>query len=301
MALLIADKEGPLEEVESFTRKLAGAEANVCIGLTRLGHKAMYVTRLGKDPFGYYVKKFLENENVITKITFDDVYKTGIMLKSRANDGEDPMIAYCRKSSAASRIYIDDIRSLDFSQIGHVHVTGILPAISGSCLDATYMLLSVARKNNAYVTFDPNLRPSLWQSQDVMVKTLNDLLSKANLVMPGLEEGYILTGHRELDKIAQFYTNRGVKQVVIKLGEEGAYVYENDMGYIVPGFAVDEIVDTVGAGDGFAAGVISGIVENMSLKDAVMRGNAVGAIQIMHVSDNEGLPTKKQMEQFMYS
>ena len=74
---------------------------------------------------------------------------------------------------------------------------------------------------------------------------------------------------------------------------------EKDKAYMVPGFKVKKVVDTVGAGDGFAVGVISGILEGINIEDSVRRGNAIGAMQIMDVSDNEGLPTRKQLEEFM--
>lgn len=83
MALLIADTTGPLENVEHFTRALSGAEVNVSIGLTRLGHSVEYLTRLGDDPFGHYIAKTLgENQIGISLLSYDSVYRTGIQLKT---------------------------------------------------------------------------------------------------------------------------------------------------------------------------------------------------------------------------
>ena len=62
---------------------------------------------------------------------------------------------------------------------------------------------------------------------------------------------------------------------------------------------MDKVVDTVGAGDGFAVGVISGILEGRTIKESVRRGNAIGAIQVMNISDNEGLPTKEELDKFI--
>ncbi len=81
--------------------------------------------------------------------------------------------------------------------------------------------------------------------------------------------------------------------MIVKLGGDGAYYSadSSDGGY-APGVSVERIVDTVGAGDGFAVGVISALIEGLSLSEAARRGNAIGAIQISHKSDNEGLPTR---------
>lgn len=299
MALLIADRVGPLEDIEHFTRTLAGAEVNVCIGLSRLGHSVTYITRLGDDPFGHYIEKFLKRENIGTEfLTYDSIYRTGIQLKNKVIEG-DPWAPYYRKGSAASHITPAEIDLIDFKDIKHVHVTGIAPALSESCLAATYRLIERAKENNVYVTFDPNLRPALWESNEVMVKTINDLASKADMVLPGAAEGITLAGSDDPEKIADFYQKLSVKTIVIKCGDKGAYVRDGKESYNVPGFKIDKVVDTVGAGDGFAAGIISGKLEGLSLCESVRRGNAIGAIQCTNISDNEGLPTREELEKFM--
>lgn len=300
MALLIADTTGPLEEVEHFTRAMSGAEVNVSIGLSRLGHKTEYLTRLGDDPFGHYIKKSLEKNGIGTSlITFDDVYRTGIQLKNRTTDGSDPCAPYYRKGSAASRITPSEIEQIDLSDVDLVHVTGIPPALSLSAREATFRLIDRAKEAGIRVTFDPNLRPALWENTETMRTVINQLSEKADLILPGIAECEILTGSRDFDEIFRFYRNMGIHIVIIKDGSKGAFVNENGETYSVPGFKVEKVVDTVGAGDGFAVGVISGILEGLSVKESVRRGNAIGAIQVTHRGDNEGLPTHAELASFM--
>lgn len=299
MALLIADTMGPLEDVEHFTRKLAGAEVNVCIGLTRLGHEAIYVTRLGCDPFGNYALQTLKKEGISTdSITFDGEFTTGMMLKGKVQEG-DPPVAYYRKGSAASKMTPQQMDDIDLTGIDLVHMTGILPALSLECRTATKRLMQRSKAAGIMVSFDPNLRPALWESKAVMVDTLNDLARLADLVLPGMEEGLMLVGSNDPAKIADYYQDLGVKQVVIKIGSAGAYARDRAQSAMIPGFKVETVVDTVGAGDGFATGVISGLIEGLSLDNAVRRGNAIGSIQVQHVSDNEGLPTRSQLNAYM--
>ena len=299
MALLIADSVGPLEEVENFKRKLAGAEVNVCIGLTRLGHEATYVTRLGRDSFGYYAKRTLEDEGISTDfITFDDEFKTGMMLKGKVLDG-DPDIEYYRKGSAASKMTTEQMDAIDLTGFDLVHVTGILPAVSLECRGAIKRLMERAKNAGIIVSFDPNLRPMLWESKAVMVETLNDMARLADIVLPGVEEGLTLMGSDEPARIADYYQGLGARQVVVKVGSQGAYARDGAASAMIPGFKVEKVIDTVGAGDGFATGVISGIIEGLSLADAVLRGNAIGSIQVQHPSDNEGLPTRVELDDYM--
>jgi sugar/nucleoside kinase (ribokinase family) len=115
-------------------------------------------------------------------------------------------------------------------------------------------------------------------------------------VLPGIEEGRILTGETSAEGIAAFYRAQGASLVVVKLGPEGAY-YEGQAGSgHVPGFPVAQVVDTVGAGDGFAAGVISGLLDGLGVPEAVKRGAWIGARAVQVVGDSEGFPTRAELE-----
>ncbi|WP_347460441.1 sugar kinase [Clostridium sp. DMHC 10] len=293
------DKE--IKDVNHFKKFLAGAEVNVCVGVSRLGHSVEYITKLGEDPFGMFIKESLSKENIGTKyISSTDKFFTGFQLKSKVSDG-DPKIFYFRRNSAAANFNIDDLKSLDLSDVRHIHLTGIFPALSESSRNASYKLVELAKENNIRITFDPNLRMQLWSSKEEMIKTINDIAFKSDIVMPGISEGLILTGSDKPEEIADFYLNKGAKIVIVKLGTKGAFVKSKEETHTVPGFKVEKVVDTVGAGDGFAVGVIGGILEGLSIKDAVRRGNAIGAMAVMSPGDNDGYPTREKLEKFLGS
>ncbi|MCI6862996.1 sugar kinase [Anaerobiospirillum succiniciproducens] len=301
MGLLIAQSEGSLDSVAGFTLAVAGAEFNVATGAARLGHFVSYLTKLGNDPFSTRITNTLtankiDSSNVLTS----DTNTTGFMLKSKVSKG-DPEIFYFRKGSAASTLDASDVEKIDFSKFDYVHLTGIFPALTDSTRAAMMALIKKAKELGLFISFDPNLRPQLWPSQEVMVKTLNELASYADLVLPGCGEGKILCGSEDPSKINDFYRSLGARMVVTKLGPDGALVREGDNEYKVPGFIIDKVVDTVGAGDGFACGVITGLMEDLSLEKAVERGAAIGAIQCTFAGDNEGLPTQEQLKEFMQS
>ena len=299
MALLIAESEGPLDTVENFTRSTAGAEMNVSIGLKRLEHEVCYITKLGRDPFGKYLFKFLQGEGIDTsRISFDDHHPTAIMLKGKTSVG-DPEVAYHRKGSAASHLRVEDIDEMDVSDFNHFHITGIFPAISDTARITLFYLIEKAKNNGLTTSFDPNLRLSLWKDSSDMIKTINKIAFKCDTVLPGISEGKTLTGYDNEKDIANFYIQHGVKNVVVKLGAKGAYVKTPTEEAYVEGYAVKKIVDTVGAGDGFAVGFISGLLENIEIRDCVDRANAIGALQVMHKGDNEGLPTREQLFSFI--
>lgn len=296
MGLFMANEPGPLSQVNSFSSSIAGAEYNVAVGLSRLGHQPLYCTRLGFDPFGEKILQGLRENGISTRLVIQVPGElTGFMMKGTTQQG-DPDIAYYRQNSAASRLTAHQVDTMDLSGCGWLHVTGVFPAVSKSALGAVKRLISRAKALELPISFDPNLRPQLWESREIMVSVLNSLAEGANTLLPGISEGELLTGESTPQGVAGFYHRRGVKNVVVKLGKEGAFYSEKDgESGLSPAFPVRKLVDTVGAGDGFAAGVISALAEGESLQEAAFRGNVLGAVQVAHKSDNEGLPTREAL------
>ncbi|MYN38647.1 sugar kinase [Duganella sp. FT109W] len=299
MALMIARQPGLLEEVREFERATAGAELNVAVGLSRLDFKVGYISSLGPDSLGRHLHAFMAAEGLdLRHLRTDDRYPTGFMLKQMVADGSDPQVEYFRRGSAASHLSLEDLPAPGsaFQQARLLHLTGISPALSPGCGELALALARQARADGRLVSFDPNLRPRLWPSQAEMVATINALASQADVVMPGLAEGQLLTGCQNAGGIADWYLARGARHVVVKLGPRGAYAASADGGScIVPGLQVREVVDTVGAGDGFAVGVISGLLDGLPLSDAAARGNAIGARVVQFRGDCEGLPSRDQL------
>lgn len=299
MGLFIAQEEGELSDVSGYSMAVAGAEFNVAVGLARLNMPVTYLTRLGEDPFGQKIVRTLQRNGIGSEfVSFSKERSTGFMLKSKVSTG-DPKIFYFRKGSAASTLSKEDVDRMDFSGYGFVHLTGIFPALSESTKEASFYLIKKAREHGLTVSFDPNLRPQLWPDTETMVQTLNEFAALSDYVLPGEAEGELLCGDRDPRKIGRFYLERGAKAVVTKMGSRGAYLMTEQDQELVPGFSIEKVVDTVGAGDGFAAGILSALMEGKNLYEAVRRANAVGAIQVTSIGDNDGLPSRAQLAGFM--
>ena len=299
MMLLVADRPGPLEDAESFHKRTAGAETNVAIGLARLGLKVGWASRLGTDSMGRYLIAAMQREGIdCSHVICDASQRTGFQFKGRVIDGSDPPTEYHRKGSAASQMGPADVDEAWLRSARHLHATGVFAAISDTSLQAALKTLDVMRAAGRTISFDPNLRPTLWASTDVMRHWINELASSADWVLPGVEEGLLLTGESSPEGIARFYRQRGAKLVIVKLGAAGAY-YDSDVagtGHVV-GFPAKEVIDTVGAGDGFAAGVVSALLEGRPVPEAVRRGAWIGARAVQVLGDTEGLPTRTQLDE----
>ncbi|MDB5845521.1 MAG: PfkB domain protein [Polaromonas sp.] len=297
MMLLVADRPGPLEDADFFYKRTAGAETNVAIGLARLGLKVGWASRLGTDSMGRYLLAAMRLEGIdCSRVVCDAAQKTGFQFKGKALGGSDPEVEYHRQGSAASHMCVDDIDQEWLLSARHLHATGVFPALSASTLPAARKAMDLMRLAGRSVSFDPNLRPTLWATPELMREAINDLATRADWVLPGLEEGRFLTGETSAEGIARFYRQRGARLVVVKLGEQGAWFDSDSAGCgHVPGFAVAEVIDTVGAGDGFAVGVISALLDGRGVPEAVKRGAWIGARAVQVLGDSEGLPTQGEL------
>lgn len=300
LVLLVARQAGALDTVKAFDRIVAGAELNVVTGLARLGLKTAYVSRVGDDSFGRFLSKAIAAEGIDhSQLLPMRAYPTGFMLKALSVDGSDPAIEYFRKNSAASQLSVEDL-DLDFCDSAqHVHLSGVFAGVSDKARAVMLALARRARAQGQTLSFDTNLRPSMWPSQQTMIECINQFALLADWVLPGLDEGRLLTGQQEPEAISQWYLSRGVRAVVVKLGAEGAYCAQARQAELVPGRRVDKVVDTVGAGDGFAVGLISGLLEGQDLPIATRRANAIGARVVQFPGDSDGLPNREQLQAMM--
>lgn len=296
MLMLVAEEPGPLEGVRHFSKRTAGAETNVAIGLARLGVKVGWQSRLGADSMARYLLAAIGGEGVdCSRVVCDPSQRTGFLFKGRVDDGSDPPIEYHRRCSAASQLGPEEIDEAWIAGTRHLHVSGVFPALSPSTLAATRRAMTLARQHGCTISFDPNLRPVLWPSREAMREALNELAEGCDWVLPGQAEGELLMGSRDPEAVAAYYRGRGARCVVVKLGSEGAYYSGEHGSGRVPAFPVAQVIDTVGAGDGFAVGVISALLEDQSVPDAVRRGAWIGARAVQVRGDTEGLPTRADL------
>lgn len=290
--------DGPLRYVHQFQKGFGGAESNVAIGVTRLGHTAGWISQVGRDELGTYLINVIRSEGVdVSRVTKTDEGPTGLYLKERVR-GDATNVYYYRAGSAASHMHKNLIDWEYVKQAKILHVSGITPFLSESCLELTMEMVRFAKENDIYVVFDPNLRMKIIKKFPDHIAVLKRLAGMADLFLPGLDEARYLFGDKSAEELLDLCLQEGADSVVIKDGAHGSY-YASDMerGF-TESHQVEKIVDPIGAGDGFAAGVITGLLEDLSLREAVGRGAAIGAMMVTVKGDIERLPTKEEIESF---
>ena len=293
--------EDNLRTATQFTRFPGGAELNVAVGLTRLGARAIWASVLGQDPHGDYLADAISDLGVIPLVRRAGG-PTALMFKA-GGASRDPEVLQVRHQTAfaqhAEALLTAEVLALE--GIDHLHLSGIPLGISPVVRAASMTLLEAAIAAGISVSFDPNLRLNLWPDPDEMRAVINTVAGRATVVMPGAGEGRLLTGQDDPEGIGRAYLDGGAHEVVIKLGAEGAWAWTAD-GQTARSrrFAVTPI-DTVGAGDGFAAGYLAAFLAGASLQERVDQGSAVGALATTRRGDLAAMPQCQEVKALLDS
>jgi 2-dehydro-3-deoxygluconokinase len=297
MVLLTApDRFGKIKHSQTLRKQIGGAESNVAIALARLGHDVAWVSRVGRDPFGEEILYHLRAEGVNTAdVIVDADHRTGLMFKEHPIKG-DPSVFYYRQDSAASHLQKEDLNKETIRSARILHLTGITTALSESCRETVFEAVKVAKEAGVKISVDPNLRLKLWSIEEAR-PVLMELIKQADYFFPGLDEARLLLNQPDytVEEILDDFLELGIEQIVLKLGPEGCVVANLQEVAHVEGIQVPEI-DTVGAGDGFSAGYLSGVLTGLSPKECAKRANIVGALAVTDPSDYGGYPTREELE-----
>jgi 2-dehydro-3-deoxygluconokinase len=312
LASLVAAEVGPLAEATTFRRHVAGAEANVAVGLVRLGHPVAFIGRVGDDGFGTAILRRLRGEGVDTRcVRVEPDAGTGIMFRERRAVGPSEVV-YRRAGSAGSRLGRDDVAAAVeaglFGGARHLHLTGITPALSESCRGAIDAAIEAARAAGMTIGFDLNLRRRLW-TDDEARPVLRALVPRADVVFASLEEAVVIAGIDSVGGGASANTSEaataaasallelGTRRVVLKLDAGAAGSYSEDgSSVVVPAVPDVPLIDPVGAGDAFCAGYLAGMLEGLDEATSLALGNACGASVLGSEGDLAGAPSRAEAD-----
>jgi len=298
-----------LEKAPAFQKAPGGAPANVAVGLAKLGHAAGFIGKVGDDSFGHFLAHVLQENGVdISGLSFDPETRTMLAFVSLTGEGERDFMFY-RHPSADMRLTPADIPEDLIRQAAIFHY-GSISLISEPCRSATYHALDIARESSVLISYDPNLRLGLWERADRAKQEILAGMRCADLVKINDDELEFLTGTRNLEGGAKQLMTFGPKLIVITSGGKGSFFYTATAAGHVPANAL-KAVDTTGAGDGFVAGLLSGLLAysqpgkayafpGKSALEACCRvANAVGALATTKRGAIPALPTGDQVEAFL--
>jgi 2-dehydro-3-deoxygluconokinase len=279
-----------LEQTRSLDLNVGGAELNVAVGVTRLGMKSAWVSKLPKNGLGYLIRDRAQGFGVdCSHIVWSDQGRAGLYFLEFGASPRASSVLYDRSSSAISMIKRGEVDwTKIFAGSKHFHVSGITPALSASAAEVTGEALKAAKKVGCTISYDLNYRKKLWTPADAK-KIQEAMMADVDILITTEEDTNVVFGIKEKDyeaaaqKLAQTFK---FKIVAITLREDlsvwrnnwTAIAYQDGKIYRDRKYEV-EIVDRVGAGDAFTAGFLHGWLKEKDVQKGVQYGNAFAALK----------------------
>lgn len=293
-----------LEDAPAFKKAPGGAPANVAVGLSRLGLKATFMGKVGDDPFGRFLADTLAASGVdVGPVRFSKEARTALAFVSLRADGEREFTFY-RHPSADMLWTPDEVDAKVIHSAKLLHF-GSISLISEPSRGATLRAVDLAHEAGLLVSYDPNLRPALWGGPAEAKAGIMLGWPRAHIIKISEDEAQYLTGESDLIRAGRSLWHDRLKLMTITLGCNGCIYLTSRFEGMVAGITV-ETVDTTGAGDGFLAGLLRGLLEDPNalddeprLREVCRFANIVGALTTTERGAIPALPDLARVKGFL--
>lgn len=284
--------DGMTQFSESINMYVGGDAVNEAVSLSAMGNDVKLYTAIGDDALGSAFMSLIGSYGISTDgIIRDKEHSTTATVVTVDANGEHGCMTL-RDGAAGNMRYAPELFGIDFSGAKLVSVASLFWS-KGQREDDLVKLLSQAKEAGALTMADMVLDQSQMTLEDIAAA-----MKYLDYLVPSYHEASYFTGKDSPEEIANEFHRRGVKNVVLKMGAEGVFASSEGRTCRV-GTIADEVVDTLGAGDNFVAGFITGIVDGLELEDALCFGAAASAIAIRQYGANGAIKSKQQVQDYL--
>ena len=281
---------------KTYSSGYGGDTSNTAISIARQGMSVGFISKVGKDQFGWELLELWKREKVdYSHVSIHPEAPTGIYFVTHDADGHH--FTYYRSGSAACQMTPLDLPKDDLSQTRILHLSAITQAISVSSCETAFAAIFQARKNGVKVSYDTNLRLKLW-SLDRARDVINRTVPMCDVIMPSLEEATSLTGLVDPEEITDYFFELGAKLVVLKQGSHGARVSDGKENLNIPGHKV-KAIDATGAGDTFDGAFLSEWIRKDDPFSAAEYANAAAALSTTNYGAVDSIPNRDEVKEFL--
>ncbi|KMM37285.1 aminoimidazole riboside kinase [Guptibacillus hwajinpoensis] len=297
----------PLDQENlTYQKSPGGAPANVSVGLARLGVKSTFLGKVGDDVLGRFLQDTLKNYGVdVSTLILTESARTGVVFVTNAENGERSFDFYINPS-ADRFLNAEEISGELFAHHRILHF-GSISMISEPSRSATKKAVETAKEKGMLVSYDPNLRLGLWESEERAKETIVSMLSEADILKLSEEELTFITGEENVEAGIKKLAHYKIPVIFITMGGEGSLVFTPDYSLRVPAMKV-KAVDTTGAGDAFVSGILHGFNEyegslseltREELESMTQFASVSGALAAATKGAMTALPTKAEVEDIL--
>ena len=289
-----------------FERNPGGAPANVATAVSKFGLRSAFLGMVGNDIFGKFLCETLKSNDVEVKgLRFSDQYKTTLAFVELNETGDRSFSFY--RNPGADMMYSEDDIDYDIISDSKIFHFGSLSLTNDTVKAATEKAVRFAKDNGKIISFDPNLRPLLWDNLLHAKEEIINMIKYADILKISQEEMEFITQKKSLIEASSELMNYGTTLILITLGENGCFYRCKDFSGLLSAYDT-KIVDTTGAGDAFQGGFIYKLskcgkklneLEKGEIEEMVDFGNAVGSLAATKKGGIPAMPSLKEVENCM--
>ena len=289
-----------LEDVTTFGKYLGGSAANVAVAAARHGRRVGLVSRVGDDPFGRYLRRELADLGVdASRVTTDPSFQTPVTFCEIFPPDDFPLYFYRAPKAPDMVVNADelDLDAISSARIFWATVTGLSEDPSRTAHHAAWE----ARGRTPLTVLDLDYRPMFWSSPDDARREVSLALEHVSVAVGNREECEIAVGETDPHRAADALLDRGLDLAIVKQGPRGVLAKTRDETVEVPPHFV-EVVNGLGAGDGFGGALCHGLLQDdWSLRDVLRFANVAGAIVASRRECSTAMPTTAEVDEIVRS
>lgn len=290
-------EHGSLVDVQHFDKFLGGSPANVAVAAARLGNSAALISRTGADPFGEYVHAALRGFGVDDRFVTDvEELQTPVTFCETFPPDHFPIYFYRRPKAPDLEIFVDE---LDLTAIAAAKL--FWATVSGLSVEpsrAATMAALEARVRRHPTVLDLDYRPVFWSSREEASRCVRDAVGLASIAVGNLDEVEVCVATREPDEAADRLLELGCTLAVVKMGPDGVLAKSHDERVVAVPVEV-QVVNGLGAGDGFGGALCHGILHDWPLAKTIDVANAAGAIVASRLACSAAMPTMDEIQDLL--
>lgn len=269
---------------------IGGDAINEATIISRLGHRVMLMGMVGDDVPGRFVLEHCRNNNIdISRMKVRKGIDTSINIGLVTEDGERTFVT--NRNGSLWKLGFQDLDGTAFEQVRLLSFASFFnnPLLLGPPLAE---LLKKAKEKQLIICAD-----MVKSRRGEGLETIREALGYVDYFFPNYDEACLITGKTEVEAVADVFLSCGVKNIVVKVGKRGCFIKNREKQYLVPGYPDAGCIDTIGAGDNFAAGFITALLEGRSLKECAMFANAVASVSIESLGATTGVQSRRQADE----
>lgn len=287
--------------IARFAQNPGGAPANVLAMNSKLGGTSAFLGKVGKDAFGAYLRSTLDSAGIDTTGLVEDLDVPTTLAFVQLDESGDRSFTFYRKPGADMRLTVDEINKEIINKCRIFHY-GSVSLTDEPCRSAAFEAAAYAKKQGKLISFDPNYRAALWDSEDTARQQIIKAIASSDILKVSEEEMFLITGETHLDIGSKMLMDMGPALVLVSLGVKGAYYRNEACRGILPTYNV-ETIDTTGAGDAFVGAMLWQLkdipledIRHMDPSEEVAFANAAGSLTTTRNGAIPALPTLEEIQ-----